>query len=315
MVSADDVTERVVDLETRIEVAELGVDRLRTTLETTQNLEDYAELERLLLDRETELELMRGQLRTLRDRIDLATITLRLVQDAVNHSLALNTSVYHAQDGGASCPGNDGRGVESGTELTVCFEVVNTGDEPVADLVFIDTALGIDSTDDLILVYGELDRLDGGQSLMLAYEFAADRRVQLRPKVTGRPITADGEPAGPPVDARGEDFIDVFEPEGDPGFGEGFDAGLSVLRTVWSVVRVVVGFALPMLVLLVVAGPLLWFGRGWLADRRRDRAVNPGNAGFQPHPPPPTGTPIGARASTDPASPTGGGSEIEADES
>ena len=47
VISADDVTERVVDLETRIEVAELGVTRLRATLESTQDLEDYAELERL----------------------------------------------------------------------------------------------------------------------------------------------------------------------------------------------------------------------------------------------------------------------------
>ncbi len=287
VISADDVTERVVDLETRIEVAELGVTRLRTTLESTQDLEDYAELERLLLERESELELMRGQLRTLQDRIDLATITLRLVQDAVNHSMALSTTLYHAQDDGASCPGNDGAAVESGTDITVCFEVINTGEEPIADLVFIDTALGIDSTDDLTLVYGDLERLDGGQSLMLAYEMTADRRTQLRPKATGTPITDEGEPAGPSVDARGEGFIDAFESEGDPGFGDGFGAGVDVLKAVWTAVTVLVGFALPMLVLLAVFGPLVWFGRRWLRDRRGRKA-----GGSAPQPPPPTGDPI-----------------------
>ncbi len=295
VISADDVTERVVDLETRIEVAELGVDRLRATLEGTQDLEDYAELERLLLDRESELEVMRGQLRTLQDRIDLATITLRLLQDAVNHSMILNTSIYHAQDGGASCPGNDGSNVESGTDITICFEVINTGEEPIADLVFIDTALGVDSIDDLTLVYGDAERLDGGQSLMLAYEGTADRRTQLRPKVTGRPITVDGEPAGPSVDARGEGFIDAFEPEGEPGFGDGFGAGVSVLKAVWTALTVVVGFALPMLVLLAVVGPLLWFAGQWLRRRRpadpfRGDPSPPPPA--SPQPPPPTGEPI-----------------------
>ncbi len=275
VISADDVTERVVDLETRIEVAELGVNRLRTTLEGTQDLEDYAELERLLLERESELELMRGQLRTLQDRIDLATITLRLVQDAVNHSMALSTSIYHAQDDGASCPGNDDSSVESGTDITVCYEVVNTGEEPITDIVFIDTALGVDSTDDLILVFGDLDRLDGGQSLMLAWEGTADRRTQLRPKVTGTPITTEGEPAGPSVDARGEGFIDAFEPERDPGFGDGFGAGVGVLRAVWTAITVLVGFALPMLVLLAVFGPLLWFGRRWLPARRKSSTPPP----------------------------------------
>ncbi len=304
VISADDVTERVVDLETRIEVAELGVTRLRSTLEETQNLEDYAELERLLLERESDLELMRGQLRTLQDRIDLATITLRLVQDAINHSMALSTTLYHAQDDGASCPGNDDPTVESGTDLTVCFEVINTGEEPIADLVFIDTALGIDSTDDLILVYGDLDRLDGGQSLMLAYEMSAERRTQLRPKVTGTPITEDGEPAGPSVDARGEGFIDAFEPETDPGFGEGFGAGVDVLRAVWTAATVLIGFALPMLVLLAIFGPLVWFGRRWLRDRRRDSngggtpgartGPPPPSPASAPQPPPPTGEPVEA---------------------
>jgi hypothetical protein len=291
-ISADDVTERVVDLETRIEVAELGVERLRETLTNTQNLEDYAELERLLLERETELEIMRGQLRTLQDRIDLATITLTLLQDAVNHSISLNASLYHTQDDGVSCPGTDEWFVEAGTDLTLCLEIVNTGEEPVADLALIDTALGIDSADELTLVYGELDRLEAGQSVMLAHEFSPDRPVRVRTKATARPITEEGESAGPSVDAGYQDNIEVFEPEGDPGFGEGFDAGLSVLRGIWTVITVAVGFALPLLVLLVIIGPLLWLGRGrisgWRRTRRSDRlAATPPPPPPGPNPPPP----------------------------
>ena len=230
---------------------------------------------------------MRGQIRTLQDRIDLATITLRLVQDAVNHSMALVTTVYHVQDGGVSCPGNDGSSVESGTDITICYEVINTGEEPIADIAFIDTALGLNSISDLNVIYGELDRLEGGQSLMLSYDVTAERRTQLRPKVTARPITEEGEAAGPSVDARGEGFIDVFEPEGDPGFGEGFGAGVSVLQGIWTVLKVVVGFAIPMLVLLAVFGPLLWFGLRWV--RSQSRASQPPNeAPSASTPPPPT---------------------------
>ena len=167
------------------------------------------------------------------------------------------------------------------------FEIINPGEEPVADIAFIDTALGIDSARDLTVVYGQLDRLDGGQSLMLAHEMTADRRTQLRPKVTARPITEEGEPAGPSVDARGEGFIDVFEPESDPGFGEGFGAGVSVLKGIWTVVKVVIGFAIPMLVLLAIFGPLLWFGRRRWKSRQPKPTTRPGPM-VQPPPPAPT---------------------------
>lgn len=299
-ISADDVTERVVDLETRIEVAELGVERLRQTLTETQSLEDYAELERLLLERESELEVMRGQLRTLQDRIDLATITLTLLQDAVNHSISLNATLYHTHDGGVSCPGTDEWSVEAGTDLTVCLEIVNTGEEPVVDLAVIDTALGIDSADELIPIYGDVDRMEAGQSVMLAHEIRPDRPVRLRTKATARPITEEGESAGPSVDANYQDNINVFEPEGDPGFGEGFDAGLSVLQGIWTVITVVVGFALPMLVLLVIIGPLLWLGRHRLAGRiRRNRRT-----GMPAPPPPPPASPPPPRPDEDATTPS-----------
>ncbi len=283
-VGANDVTERVVDLQTRIEVAELGVERLRQALTESQDLEDYAELERLLLDRETELEVMRGSLRTLQDRIDLATITVTLIQDAVNHSMALQVTRYDTHDGGASCPGDFGSegSVETGTETTLCLEIINTGDEPLTALTVIDTALGITESGDVLTVFGDLDRLEAGQSVMAAHEFTADRTVRLRPKVTARPITVgDGgavEPAGPPIDVRTDGFIDVFEPEGEPGFGEGLTAGLSVLSGIWTFLQVSVGFILPLLIPLFLFGSLVVFLRrrfGLLSSGRRRNHNNP----------------------------------------
>ncbi len=301
-VSANDVTERVVDLQTRIEVAELGVDRLRQALTDSQDLEDYAELERLLLDRESELEVMRGSLRTVQDQIDLATITVTLVQDAVNHSMALQVTRYDTHDSGASCPGDFGSegAVETETETTLCLEIINTGDEPLTELTVLDTALGVTDADDIITVFGDLTRLEAGQSVMVAHEFTADRTVRLRPKVTARPVTVgdDGqlEPAGPPIDIRADGFVDVFEPEGEPGFGEGLTAGLSVLSGLWTFLRVTTGFILPLLIPLFVLGAALVVARrrldGALTRRRRSRER------FDQPPPPPAQEPAASAAST-----------------
>ncbi|MCE2527203.1 MAG: DUF4349 domain-containing protein [Actinomycetia bacterium] len=79
-ISADDVTERIVDLQSQIITAEASVSRLRSFLETATNLENLAFYERELLIRETDLERLRGQVRTLQDQVALATITLAISQ-------------------------------------------------------------------------------------------------------------------------------------------------------------------------------------------------------------------------------------------
>ena len=51
VVTADDVTERVVDLQSRINTAEASVERLRTFLENATNVQTIADLENQLLQR------------------------------------------------------------------------------------------------------------------------------------------------------------------------------------------------------------------------------------------------------------------------
>ena len=63
-VSADDVTDIVVDLESRIITSEASVERL-TFLENAVSLAGVAGLEAQLLIRETDLERLGGQLRTI----------------------------------------------------------------------------------------------------------------------------------------------------------------------------------------------------------------------------------------------------------
>lgn len=289
-VSTDDVTERIVDLESRIEVADLGVARLRAALEGAATLEDYAEIERLLLERESELEVMRGQLRTLEDRVDLATITLLLTQDRVENLIGVGISTYEEHNGGESCPGTGSSRVAQGTAVTVCFEIINQGDQTLTDITLSDTVLEIDSETQLIEVFGSIDELAPGQSAIVAHEVTPERSIQLRTRVVATPVDeATGEQAGPTVDELVEYSIPTFMPDTDPGFTDGFSTAVDVLKAIWVATTVVVGFLLPLLVLL----PFLWAawqGVRWLR-RRRPPAASPPLS--QPAPPGPGGGPSG----------------------
>ena len=68
-ITADDVTERIVDFRSRIATAEASVLRLRSLLQEAPDLENVALIERELVQRETDLETLRGRLRTLTDLV------------------------------------------------------------------------------------------------------------------------------------------------------------------------------------------------------------------------------------------------------
>ncbi len=308
VISADDVTERVVDLESRIQVAELGVERLRTALESATSLEDYAQLERLLLDRESELEVMRGQIRTLSDQVDLATITLVLTQDRIENNLQLDVSFYEEHNGGLSCPGRSNTSVESGTDLTICFELLNVGDQALTDLTLTDTGLGIeagpDTTDSgLVEVFGSLgDTLQPGQRIILAHELTPEREIWMRTVAGGRPVAMEGgDPAGPPVSTISNNTLDVTPSSDAPGFEDGFEQGKTVVAGIWSAVRVTVGFILPLLVLLPFLLGLGWLLRTW--RRRPGRKQPASTTAFGGPPPPAPHTNVGEPTAAAPAAP------------
>ncbi|MGH1489507.1 MAG: DUF4349 domain-containing protein [Acidimicrobiales bacterium] len=271
-VTTDDVTERIVDLGSRIQVAELGVDRLRLALEGSASLEDYAEIERLLLDRESSLEVMRGQLRTLQDRVDLSTITLILTQDRVENAINVNISTYREADGGVACPGREGQNtVEADSTITICFDVINFGDQTLTDIRLTDTVLGIDENTELISVFGTLDELAPGQSALVAYEITPERNLRLRTKVVA--IPTDGvspEQTGPSVTSEADYNLQTFEAESDPGFGDGFSVAVSILKGIWIGLTWFLGFILPLLILLPLVW-LAWFAWKAMMRRRPDR--------------------------------------------
>ncbi len=107
-VSADDVTERIVDVQSRINTAEASVERLRALLEGAVDIKTIVELENELLERETQLETMRGSLRTLEDQVALATIVLTITEAESRPAVSLNVTTYLGHDDGISCPGSSG---------------------------------------------------------------------------------------------------------------------------------------------------------------------------------------------------------------
>ena len=79
-VNAEDVTGRIVDLDARLAAARTSSDRLRELLADTGNVGDLLNVERELAAREAQVESLAGQMTALRDQVDLATITVNIVE-------------------------------------------------------------------------------------------------------------------------------------------------------------------------------------------------------------------------------------------
>ncbi|GAA4896016.1 DUF4349 domain-containing protein [Streptomyces coeruleoprunus] len=75
---AKDVTDQVVDVESRIATQRASVARVRELMDRATKLEDVVTLESQLSSRQAELESLLAQQAALKDRTTLATITLRL---------------------------------------------------------------------------------------------------------------------------------------------------------------------------------------------------------------------------------------------
>ena len=135
-VFSDDVTDRVVDLQSQITTAEASVVRLRGFLADTADLKDLAVLEAELLRRETDLEVLRGRLRTVEGQVALATIVLVLTEPTAltpQPAVDLFQTAYAGQDGGLGCPGNERLTIDEDEPMTVCYSLTNTGDTALGE--------------------------------------------------------------------------------------------------------------------------------------------------------------------------------------
>jgi uncharacterized coiled-coil protein SlyX len=270
-VSADDVTERIVDLESRIATAEASVDRLRELLRDADSVEAVAALESQLLARETELESMRGQLRTVQDRVALATITLTLTEALSRPQLDLAVTAYPGHvDAGESCPGDGAVSVDEGDAVTVCFELTNTGDMPLTDFEIRDTVLEVE-TGDLLVVFGDPEgTLEPGQFLIMAAEIAPERTIRTQTRVTAAPVNADGEILeNRRVSSTSAVFVQTIDPGGLPGFGDGISTSVDFVRQLGGILVLLAGIIIPLLWIPL----LLWLYLRWRRTRRQDGAA------------------------------------------
>lgn len=261
-VTADDVTERVVDLESRIATAEASVARLRALFETAATVEDVVEIEAELLTRETDLELLRGQLRTLVDQVALATIVIILGEPQPAPMIEVVETVYRGHDGGTGCPGSRNEiTLEEGEEVTFCFTVVNTGDTTLAEIAVSDDGLDADHSD-LIAVSGDPEApLAPSDRLILAFEAEADPRNWTAPQVSATAIDEEGAPLYVEVETSTTPASPhVVEDTSLPGFTDALKSAWESLQWLVGVAVIGAGAAVPFLwVPLVLAG--LWWWR------------------------------------------------------
>ena len=283
-ISADDVTERVVDLESRISTAETSVTRLRKLLEEAVELEDVAQIERELLDRETTLEVLRGQLRTLRDQVDLATITLTIHQSpTVRPDTGIAVHVWVSDDADDPCQGFEHFTAEADSTVYFCLEVDNPGASALTDVSVRSRDVGLD-----VAAFeprqGGFDRIEPGDRLTAVLGMpvtdgrlagrVATRGLQIRLEAKAVPVDAEGA-ALQEVSTETSVWVEVRADESLPGFADSVSEGAGFLRTIVGVVLVVVGVLVPFLPFIAVIVALVWWRRRRRGVIRPERTPKP----------------------------------------
>ncbi len=288
-VSADDVTERVVDLRSRIATSEVSVERLRDLLARATVLEDIARLETELLNREISLETLRGQLRTLEDQVDLATIWLTLHEpDPAERQPSLEYEVAFAEgdDAGQNCGSAfDELEVDEGDPLTVCVTLTNTGNTALGDIEIRDDGLDLRGRD-FAFVDGEGDLVLAPEATVVAWAVLdAPAAGQSSVRVAAVAYDEDGKSLriGAQTERVDRAVVRFVEDTSLPGVVDALVASWGVLVLIGYVLVLALAALVPFSWLLWVG----WQGRRRWRNRRRSTPQSPAVI-----PPPPPAPPV-----------------------
>ena len=263
-VSAEDVTERVVDLQSQITTAAASVERLRALLGEARDIKTIIDLEAELLSRETLLEGLRGQLRTIEDHVAMATILVTLTEAASDPKIAVDVTGYEGHDSGSLCPGAEDLVFDSGSDATICFSILNTGDTNLASFELRDPGLDLE-IGDLVAVVGDPgDVLEPGESLVLAAEVEVERTLRTQTSVSAQPVDENGEEiSGRMATATIPSRVESIEEDGIPSFTEGLQASWQWLVSLGEYVLVAAGAVIPFIwIPIALFFALRWWGRG-----------------------------------------------------
>lgn len=122
--NAEDVTDQVVDLEGRLKTATASAARLRSLLANAANVPDIVAIEKELATRESEVESLDGRLRVVRNRVQLATVTLVLTSKAPTKTADGIPGFTEALSSGWNAFANTGRAALAVIGATLPFIVL-----------------------------------------------------------------------------------------------------------------------------------------------------------------------------------------------
>ena len=165
--------------------------------------------ERELLVRETDLERLRGRLRTLQDHVSLATITLAISQlpdrPVILPNTGLLVTAWVSTEGEDPCLGVRNIAVGRDDTVNFCVEVANKGETILTDIQLFSDILPLD-TNPFVLERGSFSRIEPEQFLTatLAEEMVkgriadriATRGLEILIEATATPGDADGASLG-----------------------------------------------------------------------------------------------------------------------
>jgi hypothetical protein len=130
-----------------------------------------------------------------------------------NTDIRIDKTVYEGHDAGVSCPGGELVTAATGTPVTYCFVVTNTGDAWLDDVMVDDLDLGIDQAD-MTLGFGNPQRLAPEATVIWYYEtFLVDDLINTA-TTTGTPTDEGGIPVDltPPTDVDEAEVEEESQP-------------------------------------------------------------------------------------------------------
>jgi hypothetical protein len=232
-------------------------------LDDARDIDVILRLESQLLERERELETLRGQQRTLEDRVSLATIFVTIEQSGVvRDRSAFVVTAWLNETQSAQCSGTSELAIDPNGSAGLCVEIENVGDIELTDLELRADALNL-RTDDFA-IEGDLGALAPGDIITATAELNATdgfvgrtelaETIEVRVQVSG--VAVDDPTVA--MASSSEVALSSAQEEPLPGFLDGLEGALAVLATIGSALLLLAGIALPFVPVIAL---VVWFLR------------------------------------------------------